>query len=324
MTNPLTTETCDIAIIGGGPTGLAAATILKERGFANVIVLDRETDAGGIPRHCGHPPFGLVEFKNLLTGPTYAKKLVERAINAGVQIRTRSTVSKLGKSGVLTIISPERQYELQAKRVLLAMGTRETPRSMKLISGKRPLGIYNTGALQSMVYLKGLIPFKQPVIVGSEIVSFSALFTCKKAGIKPVAMVEEKTNESIMWPISLCSYLVGVPLFWRSEIISIQGNERVESVTVTNHKNKKTTIPCDGVLFTGGFLPESSIVRQSHLDTDTSTGEPLVDVEGRCSDNCYYAAGNVLFKPVKVAGKCWKAGSLIARTIEKDLLATIA
>ena len=95
MTETLKHESCDVAIIGAGPAGLSAATTLKKAGIESVLILERETEAGGIPRHCAHPPYGLREYKRLLTGPTYAKKLVESARNAEVQIALKNTVTKM-------------------------------------------------------------------------------------------------------------------------------------------------------------------------------------------------------------------------------------
>ena len=312
-------DTRDVAIIGGGPAGLAAATELKKNGLKRVVVLDRETEAGGIPRHCGHPPFGIVEYKRVLTGPSYAKRIVTTAIEAGVTIVLKTTVTSLGREGTLTIISPDGSGELQAKRVVLATGTRETPRSARMVSGQRALGICNTGALQSMVYLKNRIPFKRPVIVGTEIVSFSALFTCKKAGIRPVAMLEEGARTTVMRPITYLPYLYGVPLFLNSVITGIKGHERVESIRIADKNGTEKEIACDGVLFTGQFTPESSLARTSHLEINEITGVPIVDQYGRCSDPTYYAAGNVLLNPVKVAGKCWRAGRSTAQWIVQDL-----
>ena len=322
MSNTMKCDTCDVAIIGGGPTGLAAATELKKLGVERVVVLDRETEAGGIPRHCGHPPFGIFEYKRVLTGPTYAKKIVSTALAAGVDIWLKTSVTAMSPGGLLALITPEGSCELKAKKVLLATGTRETPRSARMISGQRALGICNTGALQSMVYLKNSIPFKKPIIVGTEIVSFSALFTCKKAGIKPVAMLEETSSCDVMWPINYGVKLMGVPLFYETCIVNINGHERVESVDVSDKSGSIREVVCDGVLFTGDFVPESSLARMSHLKTDALTGEPVVDSHGRCSDASYYAAGNVIFKPVKVAGKCWLAGRAVAKRIAGDLAIT--
>ena len=68
----------DVLIVGAGPAGLAAATVLAAD--HRVLVLDREASAGGIPRHCGHYPFGLREFRRLMKGPDYAAALVARAV----------------------------------------------------------------------------------------------------------------------------------------------------------------------------------------------------------------------------------------------------
>lgn len=319
MSDILKCDTCDVAIIGGGPTGLAAATTLKKHGVERVIVLDREAVAGGIPRHCGHPPFGIEEYKRVYTGPVYAKRMVQTALDAGVEIWLKTTVTSLGREGELTITTSNGLYTLKAKRVLLATGTRESPRSARMVSGQRALGICNTGALQSMVYLKKRIPFKNPVIVGTEIVSFSALYTCKKAGIQPVAMLEKEAKTTVAWPISYYTKIAKVPLLLNTNIVDIHGHERVRSVRIANINNIEKNIACDGVLFTGLFTPESSLVRMSHLKLIKTTGEPVVDKYGRCSDTNYYAAGNVLFRPVLVAGKCWRAGCNSAETIIKDL-----
>ena len=313
-------KSCDVAIIGAGPAGLAAAITLKKEGIERVVVLDREAIAGGIPRHCGHIPFGVLEYKRVLTGPSYAKRIVETAQSAGVDILLKSTVTQLGRAGTISILSPQGSRELTAKRVLLATGTRETPRSARMVSGNRPLGICNTGTLQSMVYLKNKVPFRCPVVVGTEIVSFSALFTCKKAGIRPVAMLEENSHPTVRWPVYYGVNFFGVPLFLQTRIVSILGKDRVDAVRISDEKGNEREIGCDGVLFTGQFTPESSLARMSYLELDPKTGSPVVDKFGRCSDPAYYAAGNVLLQPVKVAGKCWQSGQKTAQWIVKDLL----
>ena len=318
MTNPLKYDICDVAIIGAGPAGLAAATTLKKQGIEHVLVLDRESVAGGVPRHSGHPPFGIIEYARVMTGPTYAKRLVATAQRAGVDIALKTSVTRLGSDGVLTIATPEGTGELKAKRVLLATGVRETPRSTRLVSGDRILGISTTGALQSMVYLKNLIPFRNPVVVGTEIVSFSALLTCKKAGIKPVAMIEEQSSPTIAWPLHNATRLFGVPLFLNTQITNIIGKDRVEIVQVLDGKGNTHEIACDGVLFTGQFTPESTLARMSHLDLDYATGSPVIDQFGRCSDPAYYAAGNLL-QPVNIAFNCWREGRRTAGWIAQDL-----
>lgn len=328
---------CEVAIIGSGPAGIAAAVTLKKAGIDDIVVLERESEAGGIPRHCGHIAFGFKKYKRILTGPQYAKNNIAEAKKLGIEIHLNTTVTTLGKSGKLSIVSPEGIYELNAKRVLIATGTREKPRSARFVSGDRALGIFNTGALQGMVYLKEKAPFKRPVIIGTEIVSFSALLTCKKGGIKPVAMIEENTRTSVRWPIYYGATLFGTRLLLGFKIHKIVGDQRVEAVIIEDQKGVKSTIECDGVLFTGQFTPESSLVRGSHIEFDGETFSPKVNDSGCCSDPSYYAAGNIRQlsasegrnryfysaknppNAVNISGMCWDQGVQVAARIIKDL-----
>jgi thioredoxin reductase len=319
MTDILTSGSCAVAIIGSGPTGLAAAITLKNNGIDRVVVLDRESEAGGIPRHCGHPPFGIQECKRLLTGPAYARRMVDTARQAGVEIALKSTVIAVQKGGNLAILTPDGAIQLAADRVLLATGTRETPRSARLVTGDRALGICNTGTLQSMVYLKNRIPFRRPVVVGTEIVSFSALLTCKRAGIKPVIMLEENSRATVQWPMQYAAAFFGVALRLQTRLVRINGEERVRSVHIRDNNGNEQEIDCDGVLFTGKFTPESTLARISHLALNPVTGAPAVDSQCRCSDPAFFAAGNLVHHPVKVAGRCWQAGKAVAGVIGREL-----
>jgi len=337
MTNAIPQEECDIAIIGSGPAGISAAITLNKAGIDNIIVVERESEAGGIPRHCGHIAFGFKKYKRLLTGPQYAKNNIAEAMSLGIKIQLNTTVTALGKGGKLSLVSQQGIYELNAKRVLIATGTREKPRSARFVSGDRALGIYNTGALQGMVYLKQKIPFKRPLIVGTEIVSFSALLTCKKGGIKPVAMIEENSKPTVRWPIYYGAYLFGMPLFLETKIHKIIGDQRVEAVILESAQGQKKSIDCDGVLFTGQFTPESSLLRMSHIAFDEDTFSPSVDANGQCSDPAYYAAGNVRQlvpekgrnayfytsdnppNAVNISGMCWDQGAEVAEHMLKSL-----
>jgi thioredoxin reductase len=310
---------CQVAVIGSGPSGIGAALALKQAGIPDIVILERETDPGGVPRHCGHPPFGLREHHRILTGPDYARLNVRTARAAGVDIFPATTVTRLEKGGLITFSSPAGIGTLQAEKVLLATGTRETPRAPRFVSGGRPQGICTTGALQSMYYLKNMVPFCRPVIVGSEIVSFSALWTCNKAGIRPVAMLEKEQSPQVRWPVNLASAFFRVPLLSGTRIIHILGREKVNGVLIETRHGQQQELACDGVLFTGMFTPEASLARLSHLDVDPLTGCPIVDHMGRCSDPSYFAAGNVIHAPVKVAGKCWLSGQSAGLRIAEDL-----
>lgn len=310
--------THDVVIVGGGPAGLSAAIELKRLGVASVVVLERERVAGGIPRHCGHFPFGMREFARVLRGPDYAARLVERACRAGVDVRTQVTVTALQPGPSLAIATPDGTSTIAARRVLIATGVRETSRAARLIGGTKPGGVLSTGALQGLVYLDRKCPFRRPVVLGSELVSFSALLTCRHAGIEPAAMIEPNSRITAWSASALLPRLLGVPLLRDTTIERINGAAQVQSVDVKSGDGQIHTIETDGIVVTGQFVPEAALLRESHMGVDPASGGPAVDQFLRLSDPDYFAAGNLL-RPVETAGWCFAEGRLAAGLIAKSL-----
>ncbi|HEV7254720.1 MAG TPA: FAD-dependent oxidoreductase [Mesorhizobium sp.] len=311
-------DSCDVAVVGAGPAGLAAAAELKRLGVGSVVVLDREREPGGIPRHCAHSPYGMREFGRVLFGPAYARRLAETAKAAGAAIHGGVTVTALEPGPKLRLSTPSGLRELAARRVLLATGVREKSRAQRLIGGTKPAGIMTTGALQGFVHLEGLRPFRRPVVLGTELVAFSALLTCRHAGIRPVGMIEPGARTVARWPSTLLPRALGMPLWLETELVSIEGLEQVSAVRLCGPDGKIREVETDGVIVTGQFLPEASLLRVSHLELDPASGGPIIDQWGRCSDPDYFAAGNLL-RPVETAGWSWKEGFSTARAIAKSL-----
>lgn len=305
-----------VVIVGAGPAGLSAAVELKKLGVNDVVVLEREQHAGGVPRHCGHLGFGWREFSRLLTGPSYAKRLVESARD--VQVRTGVTVVRIEAEGVLHLATPTGPATLKGRRVLLATGTREEPRAARLVSGNRPWGVVTTGALQQMVYLAGLRPFSRAVIVGSELVSFSNLLTMRHGGIRPLALIEAGPRIVAPGPAgTIARLLFGARVLTATRVIAVHGGGTVSGVEV-ERAGQREMLKCDGVVFSGSFVPEAAILQTSHLNLDSATGGPVVDQYGRCSDSRYFAAGNLL-RPVEPSWNAWEEGRAVAGSIVGSL-----
>ena len=150
-----------VVVVGGGPAGLAAAVSLRGQGVADVVVLERAAVAGGVPRHCGHPGFGMTEFHRPMSGPAYARAVVQRA--AGIDLRTGVTVTALRPGGTVEFVGRDGAGRLTADRVIVATGVRERPASARLAGGDRPWGVTTSGALQQFVYLELTRPFARPV-----------------------------------------------------------------------------------------------------------------------------------------------------------------
>ena len=253
-----------------------------------------------------HPPFGWQEFRRILTGPrNTASRLVKSAESEGVDIRVQFTVTGLEQGPALRVSTPDGMLLVKAKRIVLTTGVRETPRAARMVSGNRPMGVLTTGALQSMVYLKSRKPFKRPVIVGTELVSFSALLTCRHAGIRPVAMVEKRSRPTAWRAAAWLPAIQGVRTLMNTEVTCIEGKDRVSGVTLRNDSGREEHISCDGVVFTGKFVSESTLARLGSLEINPVSGIPVVDQFGRCSDPNIFAAGNMLH-PADSSGRCWR------------------
>lgn len=320
MSAPFEVRSTDVLVIGAGPAGLSAATRLRKLGVANVMVVEREPMGGGIPRHCGHPPFGMREFGWVMTGPAYARRLVDRAVKSGVELQLGCTVVSIDHADDLAVTCTSNRGLLTvvAKRVVIATGVRERPRSARLVSGERPIGVINTGALQEYAYLQKLIPFRRPLIVGTELVSVSSLLTCRNIGAKPVAMIESR-NQPTVRPISMwLPRLLGIPVRYGTHLVDIKGRSRVEAVTLLCPDGTHDDIACDGVLFTGSFKPEASLAHSVGLDIDAGTGGPVIDQFARTSEPRIFAAGNILH-PVETAGWSWREGRRVGGFVADDL-----
>ncbi|MEQ1521931.1 MAG: FAD/NAD(P)-binding oxidoreductase [Aestuariivirga sp.] len=291
-------ESHDVIIVGGGPTGLSAARRLADLGVRDVVVLEREAEAGGIPRHCGHLGFGWQSHRRLWSGPHFAAELRKSA--KGLDVRTATTVIELSRDGQLRVQGSTGITEMKARHVLIATGTRETARSARFVGGSRPQGVMNTGALQQHVYIYHNKPFERPVIIGSELVSFSALLTCRHLGIRPVAMIEENDRISAQRPGDLIArFAFGVPVRTSTRLISIEGRKNVEAVEI-ERRGKRERITCDGVIFTGLFRPETALF---------PTGLP---------SEIFSSAGNAS-GPLKTSGECWLQGVAAAQDIARRL-----
>ncbi|MDE6302352.1 MAG: NAD(P)-binding domain-containing protein, partial [Clostridia bacterium] len=132
----------DVAIIGGGPAGMAAALAAHAEG-ASVVILERDVRLGGILNQCIHQGFGLHYFGEEMTGPEYADRFRKRVEAEDITVMLESMVLSLDKNKNVIILSPSYGLcKIQAGAVVLAMGCRERTAGAIALAGSRPAGIY--------------------------------------------------------------------------------------------------------------------------------------------------------------------------------------
>jgi thioredoxin reductase len=293
----------DVVIVGGGPAGLTAATTLARSTALNVLVLERESGAGGIPRHSDHLGYGMRDLSTVLSGPTYARRLTERAAAAGVEIRTETMATGWADERTLDVTSARGRDRITARAVILATGARERPRSARMIPGDRPAAVYTTGQLQNLVHVQERDVGRRAVIVGAELVSYSAVLTLRKAGCATVLMttVHRSPESYAVFNVAARSPLLGVPVATRTRITRIIGRSALQGVEVEDlDSGERRIVDCDTVVFTGDWIPDHELARSAGLAMDVNTLGPLVDTALRTSTPGVFAIGN-LVHPVDTA-----------------------
>jgi NADPH-dependent 2,4-dienoyl-CoA reductase/sulfur reductase-like enzyme len=310
-------------VIGGGPSGLAAAIALRRLGIKPVTVIEREREAGGIPRHSDHTGFGLRDLRTVLTGPRYAARYRELAEEEAVEVLTETMVTGWEGARGLKLTGPGGRWELEPPAIVLATGCRERPRSARLVPGSRPAGVMTTSTLQQLVHLRHQRVGRRAVIVGAEHVSFSAVATLAHAGASVAGLVTELPKHQ-----SLAAFRTGAALryragLWpRTRISAIHGSERVESVELTDLDSGGThTVDCDLVIFTADWIPDHELAVVAGCELDPGTLGPLVDPALRTTRPGVLASGNLLH-PAETADICALDGRHVAAPVAAWLRGT--
>lgn len=307
----------DVLVVGGGPGGLATAARLAAAGAGSVEVLEREQQAGGVPRYSAHGGFGT--WSRPLTGPAYARLLTDAAIAAGAVVRTG--VSALDWAGPLTLTTtgPEGPETLTARAVVLATGAHERSRAARLVPGTRPAGVLTTGELLQSVHLYGQHIGSRAVIVGAQDVSYTAARTIRTAGADVVAMVTDLPRPQTSPARAHDARLRGrVPLLTDTTVTELLGHGRLSGVSVRHRDGRTITLLCDTVVFTGDFVPDHELARRGGVALDPGTRGPAVDGALRTSRPGVFAVGSVLH-PVESASVAMREGAHAAGTVTKWL-----
>lgn len=288
----------DVAVIGGGPAGMAAAIESAKQG-ARTLIIERNAELGGILMQCIHNGFGLAYFKEELTGPEYAykfRKLVSEQKN--IVVMTNTFVTKIsGKT--ITITNQDGVMDIKAKAIVLAMGARERTAANILLQGTRPAGILTAGAAQKMTNIQGKMPGKEIVILGSGDIGLimARRLTLEGARVKAVLEINKNTS-GLKRNIVQCLDDFKIPLLMQTTIVEVVGDGRVKGVYIStvddnyNFVGEKKFVKCDTVILSVGLIPETDLVDFAQIHPRTNG--PVVDDYMETSCRGVFACGNFL------------------------------
>lgn len=306
-----------VAVIGGGPSGLTAAATLAPLVDGEVLVLEREAHTGGTPRHSDHLGYGIRDLHRFISGPAYARRLTTMAADAGAVLETEAMVTGWAGERTMQVTSPRGVRTVSADAVILATGARERPRPARMVPGDRPDGVYTTGQLQNLVHVHHTKVGTKAVVVGAELVSWSAVLTLREAGCATVAMVSSyRRAEAYAAFRSAGRVLMDGPVLTGSRLVAVHGKHRVRSVTVESlTTGERRDIDCDTVIFTGDWIPDHELARTGGLQMDAATRGPVVDTALRTSRHGVFAVGNLLH-PVDTADGAALDGRHVATAVQ--------
>lgn len=293
----------DIAVIGGGPAGLAAALAARRAGVERILILERDRVLGGILNQCIHAGFGLHTFKEELTGPEYAQRYIDMVEQEKIEYRLNSTVVDISVDRRISYVSAEDGFAvIEAKAIVLAMGCRERSRGALNIPGSRPAGIYSAGTAQRLMNIEGMRVGREAVILGSGDIGLimARRLTLEGAKVKVVAELMPYSG-GLKRNIVQCLDDFGIPLKLSHTVVQIHGQERVTGVTLAQVDANRRPIAgteeyysCDTLLLSVGLLPENELTNGMHARMCRTTNGPQVSDRLETSIEGVFACGNVL------------------------------
>jgi len=295
----------DVFIIGAGPAGLSAGVAAHDNG-ADTLIVEREARPGGILKQCIHDGFGLITFKEKLSGPEYAERFIKEVKKRNIDLLTSTYVTKIEKQDrgfkIFLVNSKKGVFEVTSKTIILANGCRERTSKQVFINGTRPAGVYTAGTAQYFVNILGYLPCTKCVVLGSGDIGLIMARRLTLEGAEVVGVYEAKSTPSgLSRNIAQCIEDYSIPLYLSHTITKVFGEERVEGVEIAKVdesmqpiKGTEHIVMCDGVILSVGLIPENEIAESLGIRLDYNTKGPLVNENFMTSVEGVFSCGNAL------------------------------
>lgn len=267
--SPPRTIKTTVLIIGGGPAGMSAAIELGQKGIDTIIVDDRHRLGGKLVLQT-HKFFGSQEACYAgERGIDIAAKLESRIKDFEcVKVWTNSVAVGVYVDKKVGLLKNMEEYVLiEPDFVLISTGAREKSLVFK---GNTLPGVYGAGAFQTLVNRDFIKPAKKIFIVGGGNVGLIAGYHAMQAGMEVVGLIEALKEVGGYKVHKDKLARLGVPIYTSRTIVSANGIESVESITIAEvdesfgvKKGSEKTFDCDTILIAVGLNPVDEFYKKA-------------------------------------------------------------
>jgi thioredoxin reductase/bacterioferritin-associated ferredoxin len=288
-------DTYDVAVVGAGPAGLAAATVCARTGLATVLFDEQPSPGGQIYRAVTATPIK----QNTILGADYwaGTEQARKFLASGAHYVPGATVWNLTREREIGVSVGGVARILTAERVILATGALERPFP---ISGWTLPGVMTAGAGQTLLKSSGLVPDGRTVIAGCGPLLWLIAWQYLNAGARIDAILETAgANRAAAWrfaPAFAASpyFLKGLRLMLavrrRVRVVAsvvelrAEGRDRVEAVAYRTARGAEQRLPVDNLLLHQGVVPNVNLAMAAGIEHRWDDGQlcfsPVLDAEG--------------------------------------------
>lgn len=287
----------DLIVIGAGIAGMTAAIGAAKEGIKKILIIEKESNAGGIINQCIHNGFGKKLIGELVTGPEYVDFVERQLDKCDIEIILNSTVLDITKDKIVTYVnSKDGVKDVTAGTIIFAMGAKEKYSGNVVIPTNGLTGIFTVGEAHRIVNLEGYLPGRRTILIAKDKWAFIVARRLIIEGGNVECIVIEKTFEEIA-DLEIQNIIDGfdIKIIENSRVTEIEGKTRIEKLTITNLRNQ--TIEereCDSLLLSVSFLPEISILKKLNINIDRKALGPEI-MNFQTSIDGFFACGNIIY-----------------------------